>query len=79
MKQDEGAKFSMELFSEITDILRETQISQYYRYAKISQLFGGVQKYGYVGDIASFVKRLLCDFWQMLQKGSALGYVYSCL
>ena len=36
------------------DILRETQISQFYRYAKISQLLEAGQFCRYVGDTAGF-------------------------
>ena len=38
-----------------TDILRETQISQYYRYAKISQQFEGPKNLLLVGAIAGFI------------------------
>ncbi|MDH3723970.1 MAG: hypothetical protein OER74_20920, partial [Desulfobacteraceae bacterium] len=38
-----------------TDILRETQVSQFYRYAKISQLLEAGQFCRYVGVITGFV------------------------
>jgi len=38
-----------------TDILRETQISQKYRYANISQQFKGPKNLLLVGDIAGFI------------------------
>ena len=39
---------------ETGDILRETQISQFYRYAKISELQEAGQFCRYVGDISGF-------------------------
>ena len=43
------------------DILRETQLSQFYRYAKISQLLEAGQFCRYVGGIATFlVRRYFC-------------------
>jgi hypothetical protein len=52
------------------DILRETQISQFCRYAKISQLLKVGQFCRYVGDINGFIKEtnsqaplgMLCTF-----------------
>jgi len=37
-----------------TDTLRVFEKYRNCRYANISQLFGGVQKYGYVGDIKGY-------------------------
>jgi hypothetical protein len=42
-------------FLETGDILRETQISQKYRYAKKTQISLDLKKYRYVGDIAAFM------------------------
>ena len=35
-------------------VMRETQISQFFRYAKISQLSLGLKKYRFVGEICIF-------------------------
>jgi hypothetical protein len=43
---------------ETGDILRETQVSQFYRYAKISQLLEAGQFCRYVGDITLLETRI---------------------
>ena len=51
-----GLNISFVILMRLCDILRKTQISQIYRYAKISQLLEVGQFYRYVGVIAGFMK-----------------------
>jgi hypothetical protein len=44
----------MQSFAKATCILRETQISQFYRYAKKTQISLDPKKYRYVGDTSGF-------------------------